>query len=407
MLAYFLCTSLSANTPPIALIKGTSSGKQHSPRVMAILENTISIKSFIGTPLYHLVAPAAKLSVAPHPIVSTHPRCSDKPHDGNLDFPEQYVVALPQATIVGNPGNVITSDGYLVCDYVTSGNPLLDDHWKLHLKEGGLDVPSLTPQQHIDGTVVVLAGPEIFAFYHWMNDLLPRLEILKRSGIAWDKIYVSNYSMGWVQQGLAACGIPRDKIIVGTDKTVISADTVLIPSMPSLIPHSRPTWVCDFLRTHLLTNEPSKAPAQRKKIYIARKTFSARKNRRQVVNDKEVMDYLTTQGFEKVYLENYSLTQQAELFNSADIIVAAHGAALINLVHCDPTREVTLIEFYHPKHINQSHWHMTQQLNLERGFHFNHCCIITSTDGLHTRDQGFMNIAIPLTELKAILEKTA
>lgn len=404
LLLCMMSTAFCDDNNTLVRIKGMSSGKQHSARVMKLLENSISVKSFIDTPYYHLVAPATKMYIPPHPLLSGNPYSTDSRKDGNLDFPAQYLITLPHAKIVGNAGMVITKEGYPFCDYATSGNILLNDNWKLIERERALDAESLEPTTHIKGTVAVITGPEAFAFYHWMIDDLPRLETLRKSGVKWDKLYVNNYHKAYVKRALIACGIREDQIIKGGGSGVISADKVIVPSMPTHIPHARPTWVCDFLRS-LFIKDDLPAPIKRRKIYIARKVFALKYDRREVVNENELMQYLSKQGFEKVYLEDHTLKSQAELFNSADVIIAAHGAGLLNLVYCDRNKPVKLIEFFHPEHVNESYWHMTQQLNFERGFHFEHTCLITPTDPLSEADKKVMNIYIPLKVIQEILPK--
>lgn len=61
--------------------------------------------------------------------------------------------------------------------------------------------------------------------------------------------------------------------------------------------------------------------------------------RRSIPNFEEICNRLNT---ESVELENYDLFSQVALFNSADIIIAQHGAALSNLAFCKP--ETVVIE---------------------------------------------------------------
>lgn len=392
------------NLSEIKVIKGLWSGKEHAPHVMNLLENSLSVKSFMHTPYYHRVAPAEQLSVTPNPVLSTHKKNKDCRKDGHLDFPEQYVISLPHATFAGYAGVVITHDGHPCIDYATSGNKLFNDNWKLEQREAALNIDSLTPSKHIDGTVAIITGPESYSFYHWMMDDLPRLETLRKSGIKWDKLYISNYNAPYVQETLTAFGITKDQIINASRNTVLSADTVLIPSMPTLLPQARPTWVCDFIRALFINDATEQAPAKGTKLYISRKKVVLNNDRRQVVNEDEVMAYLSTQGFTQVCLEELSLKEQAQLFNSANTIVAAHGAGLLNLVYCKRDA-VRVIEFFHPDQINQSYWNITQQLNKDRGFHFDHTCLITPTDSLSEEDHKVRNLTIPLEMLQDCLEK--
>jgi capsular polysaccharide biosynthesis protein len=55
-------------------------------------------------------------------------------------------------------------------------------------------------------------------------------------------------------------------------------------------------------------------------------------------------------GFEAYECEGKGVAEQARLFHSAEAIVAAHGAALTNLVFCKPG--TTVLELFSPKYVN-------------------------------------------------------
>lgn len=57
------------------------------------------------------------------------------------------------------------------------------------------------------------------------------------------------------------------------------------------------------------------------------------------------------------------MSEQAEIFAGAEIIVAPHGAALTNLVFC--SEGTTVIEFFSPDYIRTDYWMISQQLGLE------------------------------------------
>lgn len=76
-----------------------------------------------------------------------------------------------------------------------------------------------------------------------------------------------------------------------------------------------------------------------------RRFFVSRRdsNRRRVANEEEIAHALGAKGFEVVTLGGLSLTDQAALFDGADVIVAGKGAGLANLAFCRPgTRIVEL-----------------------------------------------------------------
>ena len=71
-------------------------------------------------------------------------------------------------------------------------------------------------------------------------------------------------------------------------------------------------------------------------ISISRKKVPNRK----VHCENEIWLYLKNLGFEEFLPEEYSVSEQANKFNEAEIIVAPHGLGLINCVFCEPGTKI-------------------------------------------------------------------
>jgi len=95
------------------------------------------------------------------------------------------------------------------------------------------------------------------------------------------------------------------------------------------------------------------------RIYISRVGAKYR----QVLNEKEVIDFLQPFDFQVVLLEKMSVKEQAALFAAAKIIVAPHGAGLTNLVFC--TEGTKIVEFFSPRYLRTDYWMVSQELGLE------------------------------------------
>ena len=66
------------------------------------------------------------------------------------------------------------------------------------------------------------------------------------------------------------------------------------------------------------------------------------------------MEVLTKYGFVKVELESLSVAEQVQLFSSAEVIIAAHGAGLTNLTFCQPG--TTVLEIFPRSYIRHYYW---------------------------------------------------
>lgn len=84
-----------------------------------------------------------------------------------------------------------------------------------------------------------------------------------------------------------------------------------------------------FLRDTLMPNMV--ATNCKKKIFISRQNASSLRR----YNENEVLNVFEKHGFEVVYPENYTVAEQMYLFNNADFIAGATGAAFSNILFCN------------------------------------------------------------------------
>jgi hypothetical protein len=112
-----------------------------------------------------------------------------------------------------------------------------------------------------------------------------------------------------------------------------------------------------FLRDKI--HQPPTTPGHRR-IYVTR----ADAQRRRIVNEPELLKLLGGYGFELHALAGQSYSQQRELFGEASIVVAAHGAAMANMLFCGPRTAVIEIlcdryQHFMYQHIAQwcGHWY--------------------------------------------------
>ena len=69
-----------------------------------------------------------------------------------------------------------------------------------------------------------------------------------------------------------------------------------------------------------------------RKIFISRKSTTFKR----VLNEEEILPLFRQAKYEIVYAEELSWIEQIEVFSSAKCIVGASGAALTNLLYCNP-----------------------------------------------------------------------
>ncbi len=259
---------------------------------------------------------------------------------------------------------IITADNYLLAelsrDY-PGQLPVCQQHDpSQHLLFWQTALPNL---EAITGKVAVLSGLSGNVYFHWMVDVLPRLEILQRQGIDWaeiDSFVVNSCQSAFQRQTLEILGIPQHKILESDRHPHIQAEQLIVPSFASHM-----GWLSGhglkFLREAFLTKAMALYGGTNypERIYISR----AKAKYRKIFNEPELMDVLSQYGFISVCLESMNFLEQVTLFARAKAIVAPHGSGLTNLIFCNPGTKV--VEIFSPHYIRQYFWVIGQQLNLE------------------------------------------
>lgn len=203
-------------------------------------------------------------------------------------------------------------------------------------------------------------------YWHWMFDLLPRVELVERAGISLDDAYylVNHRGHSFQLDSLAHLGIPKDRVILATKDVHVEAEELILPSVvnPNLntdgLSYSKEAF--EFLRNRFLGKNIPRT-RNRPRLFISRD-----RSRRRIRNEASLYKRLQRYGFERIYLEDRSLVEQARLFNSAEWIIGLHGAGLSNIVFCRPGTRIT--EVFAPDFIATNFWTLSEQL----GFQY-HC----------------------------------
>ena len=240
-----------------------------------------------------------------------------------------------------------------------------------------LTTEKLPPLEQIDGTVAVLSGLSGNVYFHWMVDILPRIEILRRHNINFENIdwfLINSIQQPFQKETLQILGIPEEKIIESDRYPYIQAQKLIVPSFAShlgwleksalefsrqtFLNKSNITWLEDSLASEkTLNNQVNYSYPER--IYITRHKAKYRK----VINEQKVVDLLNQYGFTTIELETISVVEQVRLFANAKVIVSPHGSGLTNIMFCKPG--TTVIELVSPNYIRHYYWVISKQLQLK------------------------------------------
>ncbi len=287
------------------------------------------------------------------------PRTLDpRPHwffgmDAAQDLPSTFAAVIPDGRAIGASGAVFAPDGRMLGDLSREfGTPPI-----AHPVLCG----SLPPARRLEGTVVVLAAPGSRVYYHWLLDVLPRVEIARRAGFGGEgteRFLVSGGSLAFQRETLAALGIGPERVLDTAHHPHVVAERLVAPSYPGRAEHP-PRWVCDFLRRALLPERRDPAPLR---LYVSRSDAAGRR----VANEAEVERVLRARGFRTVVLGRMPVAEQAALFASAEAVAGPHGSGLANLAFCAPGTRV--VELFAPGYVNPCFWSLASQAGLDYAY---------------------------------------
>jgi capsular polysaccharide biosynthesis protein len=261
---------------------------------------------------------------------------------------ERSVYQIPDGRVFGRLGAVVRGDTFLfdLSPFFSAKVPYEHPiYWRLRL-------PRVFS---FDGTLAILSTRGADNYYHFLLDVIPRLalihEVVPHAAI--DGYFVEA-GRAFQRELLAAFGVRPTDILSPEAMPHVQATKLVVSDLPGG-PRMDARWAADFLRNTLLPGTPR---GERGRVYVSRGT---RSRTRCVVNEQAVLEVLQPLGFRSVRLEEMSVIEQANLFRSAEAVVAPHGAGLANVAFCSPGTKV--VELFSPGWLNTAFWKLSAQLD--------------------------------------------
>lgn len=302
--------------------------------------------SYRAFPLFHLY--------------NKHARPADEKGLQYHYFEPTYTLKIPEGRVLAEKGLVVSPQDFLISNFTLEFSVPINEHPIFNKRK-------LAKLQYLDERLAVIAFTGARCYYHWLFDILPRFELLRRSGFEVDKYYVPPLERRFQQESYEALNLNPHQFIYSDKKTHIKAKALIVPSLPATVTKI-PPFVCEFLRSTFLKEKPKRKD---RRLYLSR---SGTGYQRQLTNEDRLSKELETLGFEKVLPEQLTIAEQAQLFSEASIIISQHGAALSNTVFCE--RQTQVIEIFSPNYLCDCYWFLSQQMGLE------HHAMLASQEGL-------------------------
>jgi capsular polysaccharide biosynthesis protein len=287
---------------------------------------------------------------------------------------QPFIARIPMGRVLGTNGSVMTPDNKLLWDVSFEYNRLPPTH-SIFEKE------TLPPITYIPERLAVITFQVSFNYFHWMFDVLPRLELLRQSGFEFDKIVINrgkHYRKDYCQfqdESLQLLGISKDQLLEVDAQTHLLAKELIVSSPTSFTAYVS-KYVCQFLRKEFLVKGTIPKGTGYERIFISREDAL----HRPLLNENEVFNVLEKYGFKKVKLSTLSFIEKIQLFQSAKVIVSPHGAGLTNIVFCNPATKV--IELFPPTYLVPCFFIISQHMDL--------------------RYDGLVGEAVPIEESRSI-----
>lgn len=265
---------------------------------------------------------------------------------GTYQFDPPFVCELPEVTLRGPLALATLSRGRLLPE---------KDADRPHLLPRGIGyavaervTTACTPKTEYD-LATPLLGPMAKTFFHWFADYLVRIECVKAFAEEFGEfptLLIPQNPPPWISESLELTGYP-EKAIEEWPGGTATVDRLVLPS--SRRRHC--PWRCSTGFTHYdpaafewLREQLGEAaePIDREwpsTIVISREDAITRR----LVNEAAVVEALDGYDPSRIVLSELSISEQVDLFRSADLVVAPHGAGLLNTTYAD---SLSVVELY-------------------------------------------------------------
>jgi hypothetical protein len=213
---------------------------------------------------------------------------------------------------------LISTNGFLIEESVK--NSIWDNHFIKNNEN--LFLPNIT--RTIDSTCLIFPTASNH-LSHYVSESLIRLSYVKDLKII--KIIVYDKIASYLVKTITAYGIKRNQIIKKPTFETWKVKKLIFPSINWFeISKKESIYLSDkIIRKKNYKNNNFK------KIYISR---TDAKENRNLINEKEIENYLSKKGFKIIIASKLSLYQKINIIENAEIIITTLGSALYNFLFC-------------------------------------------------------------------------
>jgi len=188
------------------------------------------------------------------------------------------------------------------------------------------------PSMELAQACILVGGDDNYS--HWLFRNMLKLSTLDRAGMLFDYPWLVNSDLLPHQtEYVTLLGQRTERLIKVERSVVITCKRLLVPALLTSIYTIAEgvRWIRERFARLLA------APAQAsRRIFVSRRDVA----RRKLLNEDEIFAALAPLGFERVVPGELGVAEQIATFSAARVIVAAHGAALTNMVFAPPSAAI-------------------------------------------------------------------
>ncbi len=320
----------------------------------------------------------------------TFTRANIKTNIETLTFRQPFVSEIANAELIGPTAVGFDGDGNLISETVSLANLARALPTRVLILK---NLPDWGVTK-LDLVCSLVSGHR--NYYHWITECLPRIEGLEyyqeHTGRKPTLIIDANPTK-WQIESLRLLGYEPDDCIPWNGSR-LKVKRLVVPSWRRQY-RVIPPAACRWMRQRMLSNVPdldSERLPFSSRIYISRSKTAGR----QVTNEEDVLKALTTYGFVAYTLENMSFADQVRLFSQAEIVVAAHGAGLVNTVFAQNLRVIEIFGSFG----SASYFLIAKAM----GFHYR--CLCSNQEEKKYQEyqsEKYSDIAVDIAKLRSLV----
>jgi capsular polysaccharide biosynthesis protein len=233
-----------------------------------------------------------------------------------------------------NHGATVTASGHLLRELSREWNPPAEGHSRLQK-------PAWFPRVHRVAEAASITLEHTANYCHFLFEGLPRLRILEQCGVSHDVPVYANAKQVFQRELLPLFGVPKERLIDASEYPLLQAKRLWVPTYSGRQGKFSGEAIA-YLRAVILKKLEADAPLRigSRRLYISRRDATSRR----ILNEAEIEERLRALGFECLCLSDLPVLDQLRAFAEARVVVAAHGAALTNIVFS--SAETAMVEIF-------------------------------------------------------------